>query len=1094
MSDSNSAHYRYHKILWDQPVTVWKDFLEQRLTRVAMSGKGIKLCCPYHPDKTPSAYLYLDKKFFKCYASQCGKYTRDPIAFIKAAFSFSSYEEAFSVFRKFAGIKITLKAEDVKAITAKQKEQYRKQLIAEIVHEHLLNSWDNPPNERAKNAIEWLSNVRKVKNPASIQSLGLLPRHYDFKQAVLNKGGTEEDWESIDQLLANYLNADYMDSVVFIYAVAPDNVTSFKLRKYDDIEKTDIRVIKSKGDPIGYFGLLNRGYVDYLTAPGANIDTAYVVEGEFDQLAVYQGQINQNSYDSIFLCTGGSGHAGLDGLASLGLTKIHIIGDEDDAGNKFPEALLEKTTKQNHKIFIWPSYLKDALGQSVDPDSCINKRNGFTKTYSALVDENNYLSVPQWAEKNIEEQLKTVNNPTHTDIKQKALYYLDKIKTDETASKELAHKIASKHSGITSQDLIGDLQASSDTPSGFVIRVREYLENVIKVLYHDTERQMACLWHIKNQTRIYYEYCRSPAVALKQFEIEEAQPDGLINWVKSNIGLPPFYPDPEENTASYNKTVSNLRSAVGEAIEGLVHGATNKKELQMLGPGTHYFENDKYGYILTGKDVYKFTYTDDNKPKKSERLAAPVHNGFSFDLTYDGEWDWLPVISSANDIFAKPTYDIDTLFKLIHELENKAFEYVHQDASVLMSSLMPFYSYMCCGYPRSKAVIYILGEHGSGKSAWMSMHLNGFQLPGYNLTYAGYVTANYISDASIRNNLKGVNGILLGIDEAVTDDRNPKRSAVIQNFLQMIRPLQTEGKARITRTGENNGKGADYMYSPIVMASDTLPSNSMDQSRLYTIEMKKNPNRNDLQTLLKREFKNYSMDVIRRDIFLHSMRMLPYYQETVNEVLNELENSGMSTAREMTTPVLLCAISKLMGQNYMDNFTTFTEAVKDSYEVYQKESPGDELLHYVCNSKVIPAGDTDISFMRALRDPDHVNIINNSDTGIYFYPKHDLLVVNWNQYRQNPQIRTTPIGRKSAVSLSREAPKSQYYCSNRDFVKDSRVADYLKKYGLSVHHSVSVFQVSHLVREAEEAREQLSDKENNLSSYSDDGGLEGVNL
>jgi hypothetical protein len=176
----------------------------------------------------------------------------------------------------------------------------------------------------------------------------------------------------------------------------------------------------------------------------------------------------------------------------------------------------------------------------------------------------------------------------------------------------------------------------------------------------------------------------------------------------------------------------------------------------------------------------------------------------------------------------------------------------------------------------SKALFFVLGEHGSGKSAWLSMHASGVQLPGYNLTCAGYVTANLHLRGQPTKQLQRHQRNVAGMDEAVIDPNNPRRSETVRSVFQAVRTLPTEGRMDILRTGEGGSRGLDRIRSPFIFASDTLPEHVMDRSRMFVFEMNKNPNRGDLYTMLTKEISSYEMETIRKDIFLYSLKILPF--------------------------------------------------------------------------------------------------------------------------------------------------------------------------------------------------------------------------
>jgi hypothetical protein len=382
-------------------------------------------------------------------------------------------------------------------------------------------------------------------------------------------------------------------------------VTAFKLRAHNDPEKKNVRTIKYNKDPLGFFGITHTPYIDFITEAGAGLNVAYAVEGEFDQLSIFEGQAQQNSFDSIFLALGGGGNAGVNALVKQGFTKVYLIGDDDAGGEKFVSGILERTDSQNHRVFKWPLRLKDPrnLNLPVDPDSAV-KRVGFATAYAQFVNDDNYINVVKWAVEKIDTEINALTDATNSDIKKIADNYLNILKTDKHIVKEVAYEVANSRSSLTVQELIGDLQIGEDSQEGLILRIMEHLKSTVTYLYRDQEeKETLYLFHEKKKKTFKLKHTAKPDRAIKEYEMLETNPEGIVNWVRDNMGLPSSYPDIDGTPGAHFIVTTNVRSAVKDAFDRLAVNVPKFKDLVEIGSGIHYIPEEKAGYIVTGNDA-----------------------------------------------------------------------------------------------------------------------------------------------------------------------------------------------------------------------------------------------------------------------------------------------------------------------------------------------------------------------------------------------------------------------------------------------------------------------------------------------------------
>lgn len=285
--------------LFPQPMGDWKSCLEMAgVTKIKITGQSrITMCCPFHNETNPSAHIYLDRKLFRCYAGSCNAYFTDPIKLVQKLLNIP-YRTAAEEFKTLFSRTDALKKDDITFFSEEAIRYKRMSLLADAFHEYLVSVWmrtDLP--EATKKTVEYLKVTRKISDVSSIASLGLFPRAADLPDLMK---GDKDDLDWAREFLSSYFYDQYKDNIVFIYSIAADEVTAFKLRH--PVTK-EVRTIKDDSSPMGFFGLTNPGYQSLYN--NEKFQQSLVVEGEFDQISIFKNQITTGVFNEVVVAAGG---------------------------------------------------------------------------------------------------------------------------------------------------------------------------------------------------------------------------------------------------------------------------------------------------------------------------------------------------------------------------------------------------------------------------------------------------------------------------------------------------------------------------------------------------------------------------------------------------------------------------------------------------------------------------------------------------------------------------------------------------------------------------------------------------------------------
>jgi hypothetical protein len=1064
--------------LWNQPVNEFTAFLTAVGAEKAMvhGSTAIKLCCPFHPDSNPSAFINLSDGFFKCYSGSCGKYTKDPLQVVKALDK-STYEHALELYRAhFAGTIAKLRREDVKLLGVVDDEQRRMRMLSEACHIYACNIWlSTALPESAKSTRDWLKITRRIADIAVISGVGMLPRDADLERILMAAGATREDIHAIKSFIGAYLTSAYMDCVVYTYAESPDRVTGFKFRPPGD-KKDSIRFLKVEdGDdaPPGVFGLNMSSYLPLFSHD--KIDSFTVVEGEHDQLALYQEQLKTGVVDHIYIAAGGGGHAGLDCMQALGLTRGNIVGDDDDAGREWAEGLIKKSPKIGFKVFKYPTSLKALNGEKTDPDDAI-KRLGAVLVFQEFNNAKNYDYAHEWCFARAKTKLARVDAEDVVRQLDIASEYGSSLRT-EAEQRAYAEAIAKAYPKLQSSDILQQIVKVDDSPLSFINRIVTAIKRSFTPSHHDRDENKLYLWDNTSREHIGLNLSHPP----KALSLFQTRIGGIYyNWIKDEVGIPPYFPDvndPAAGAQSLKICEQRAEDACTQAFSVIASEVTGRWQNLDQGIHTATVETEGVGYIVTGNKQYKLIYKDMDL-HKIERLVAPVDGNKVFitkhhaGLLYtDPETGWLEY-DSIKAMRAKPRYSPLETLERVTTILNDVFSFKYPEIDALYCALMAVYPtvFDCMN---KKVMTHVLGEWESGKSSLMCLLAHNQQIRGYHLVTSAVTTDNYTQAALFQ--LYGEKRVMVALDEFNDKDDGSRDSVARQQILISLRGLATKGQAeRVLGAKEGEGK-LQRLNNPFWLLGNTIFNDPMDLSRFNRIELLKRVGKPNIGAALSK-YGILQFEELRHALFYHGVHLIRHIHKAYAELyLLGQKQQDLTLSRSIENLIPLGAIYSAFGGDGTKFIKLFHAEKKELDAEKEERSPSEMLFNAVMYSPHIEVEIDQKPNRRSLANlisrADWRDLINTSDRGVFFDKKTNYLAVVWAQAASC--LLTGHYSRVGAPSLRTLATQSKRYIPYKN-AKNAGAVTRLKVHGMTGEEQhVSFFDLTSYIDGVEKAHEEL---------------------
>lgn len=966
---------------------------------------------PDHSDTDPSFFIYTGKGFAKCFG--CGYYVSNPLELL-SLFMEAPEAEALQHLKEKFGLSF-LPKKALAELEAQRRNLLMKEEIYRVTHNYMCDALADPDKKEhkvAKNAINWLVNARQIpKDTLHALPIGVMPELARLQEIILKRFKREhEKWQQTagnkpePQNLAdpafeyfkNYIRGTtFAGSILFPLHVNPKEIGRLKLRAPNNNKEFTIPDDDFE-DLLGLFGLGWNQYHSFMD-PKADVDFAYLTEGEIDVLSVMARFAQQGKAKYPLFSVGGRGGAAHIEpiLVSSGISKAFLVGDAPSKkGNEIVQSWLEKIIKLNTRIFTgWDKM----IGCGDIDEAVVKLGEGQVSKVLWQTFGDNFTTAWNWAFERASVELEAIPEHDYRNLVEHAAEH-GKYLRDQLECEKFAQVVGDAYN-INPSILKRQIASREESENGFIMRCTDALKELLFVVGTETSggNRYLVLYDKRNK--------RFNRVKLdsEQSLAQELAPivGTLFDFVTEHVGFPSFLQMPDDSEGLVRpKLDRQLRYYVREAVQSLARGAPDFMSSRQYRQGYHCVElptRQLAEYIVCGADVFAVR-RDDGHNTIYEQLEGPSDNGIIFDVGIKGnvEEPWFPGGLSVKKLDDGKNADLKKLYNDLVHLFDIGYKFKNQDITTkLLAALM-------LAYPTMDAferplLMFVTGDTSSGKTSLLST-FSGLGYGQIRLLHASQGTENYTA-ASVAS-MCNCNSLLLALDEfESTDNRTGEE---VRKILEMVRPL-ISGEARRVRGRPDGTHYESILRMPIIFSAIQGAERPQDLNRMLIVEMKKIAGKNSPVTVILDEFGEARIEEMGREIatamYPHALT-LAQHEKDIRHEFRELQTSLPFTVewRFASSLYSALAVMKFLDIEDLDWKTFFREYVISNESTILRAttiSESESYLNAMLYNPVIFQREDNINVAVAqlLISPEKRAEINTAACGVYFDEEKELLLM-----------------------------------------------------------------------------------------------------
>ena len=995
-----------------------------------MGENKIRGLCPYHiGDTSPSFYIDLQKRFAKCFGSQCGKFESNPLA-LYAKLSRQNIVTATADLQKNYGITI-LSTLDSKEL---QKQYFANQVCEaffEICANELERAWSNPNNpevDYVKPLVTYLKDFRQINWKKEVVAFGVYP-----PERVIAKYIQDSELAlGVSDFMKLTPDITNIGQLVSLYRYAIGAVAFFKVRRVRDLDGNLTENISRQKDIVtmqhpdikgfteepAFFGL------DFYKEELGKNTTVHLVEGEFDFASVAQNQYDNDLPRDIFLAIGGAS-SGFDFnclYRDFGFKNVNLIMDAPEAKG---EDLAYKIISNNEGmiapyVFKWGNILNGK-----DPDNAVHINSNFREVYSKLTNYRNYYNEEEFLMKRMHQAIEKESSTMPLSTSQKLRLVVGEL--SNLKDKVLVYSIIPmicKELNVPPAGIMDMMPRLIDNELYFIEKLNNLFNKtyqVIGTIQNNTSTDSELLlWSKIKKRELRVSYSREKtAHTLMATEIGK-----LHTWISSSIGIPQalkFCGKNQDEPRIQPDIEKDLEKYLGLTLKESMKDKPKLYEDNFKKGGTFYLPRPKdkktYDwYFHNGEHLFLGEVYDGQV--KWQRSDTPFVNGYFFKIEsgQDVEEDkqgckqWARFATSEEEM-NKDRLSLKDMWDKTHKIIGNCFNYLHE-VDTFTAALMCFYTPI---YPMFGRNIFlnVAGETSSGKSRYSLGIFSGTvneAFKDWHLVEAISPYPNY-TEAGLRQDLNSKN-FLCVLDEFEDKGNGDHRSTVVKMILETFRG----GEASITTTkGTPHGESRKFVLNaPLITLAIRPITEAADVNRFINISTFKKQGFQDAAVIIKKLMTYAEIEELRNSftmgLFKYVGVIAKYYQDLQDEL-----NSGKEVYKGIPFRTLsqLYPLAALYAAIYGD-LNKGIEYIK-MYAEQRKEE-----LAVIANVGHTPLLWTELMRSEAFK----LGKSGDEDTLQIDYTIHNILQ---NEYLRNQFIDQSIHGIKLHVTQEADVSKRKYY-------------------------------------------------------------------
>lgn len=992
----------------DVSPTDWHEFLSAEVTQISFQLKGTHIffrCVdPKHQDSSPSAQFTPAEGRYYCYG--CGKYISDPIKVVALALRVT-YESALNKLVKRFNLRIS--RDVAQHLESVERTNLFKADFVAVCRKNLFDAASNPADTAyayVAPAVAYLLSRNIQLDVAEACNIGAFPtRDYLFNHLSVESRVVMDDYLKAYLVDKPTAAGSYGGWLVLPYYTAPDRVGGIKLlRKNPSGDKDTIWLRMKEEGELGFLGM--QAYDKLVGDPTyAEGRRAYLVEGEFDFLSTFQGQMTQLPAPSAVVLGGsGRGTAACEILTESGLLDLVVVPDNDKGGEQFVLHRLSSTSAdafESVRIFKWPAGFT-----GTDPDEAINK-DGFFPFFDALTDEDNWATPQTWATDMVMDHGAMIKSGDARACVDLVKIYVEVVQNEverEVFLEDVAEKL-----GVSLTVLRRQI-SSIDTEDGYQAAWKKVLDDEIIPLAMESSTRLLCFAKESNrQFSVSLSRPRDAQIAL----ITNVFKTDVYDWASLNIGEPEWLSTQVQGKISLPKSreakISVVEKYFDRALLELAASARPITEFESRGQGTHWASADESPiddtyldpeedrerlYLVNGADVYHGTKQESDGSFRFETLTAPVHGGYLFNVNLKDRWS--TEILTQDDLNIPHRGDLKAIYATLCEYFDTGWKFEHHDLQVRFLALYVFLPTIATVFNEFPLVLYN-APFASGKSKLLKGAIWGKDPKNIGLVEHSTGLDDFTSAAVTQR--FGGSSLTVCLDEFEAPDQNrtSKKAKAVKDFYEVVRNLATG-----VRQGRGSASGVAreiYMRFPLIAASIHPIQDIVDYSRWVTLKPAKTEGKVPPEELILRKISVDEISRIRRALTLMPLQGLHEILKAYSEVREEVYVEGKiphPSPRFTNAMLPMFALDKWIGNDYI----TFGKEYTEFYENSMRESVmSDEeglfrSVFHTPNIRLAAEGPhVNRNAIDILNDPHSRLMLSSANCGVYYFQGTDYVVL-----------------------------------------------------------------------------------------------------
>lgn len=1048
--------------------------------RWSASGHRITGCCPYHDDRSPSFFIYLDRHYGKCFG--CNAFVWNPVD-LWAQVKGCDKVEALNDLKQSFGLKFLTASASTQLLAWERRQQVLREIVR-LSHETMMDAINDPEaaHPAVRNTVDWLLNVRKLSLTAlpTFNMVGVLPPVgliFDALDAAAERENSRRQAAGVTDLVQSLAadakdtlnkSAAWVGALVLQYDTAPSAIGRIKLRR---AASRDFIFLGEEGEELGFFGLSWAPYQHLLGPQQQYVPGIHVVEGEFDALTLMGQQLElHGGPQMVVAASGGNGSAAaIDELSgATGAEEVYLFGDAPEKnGNALIESWLENTEKLRAKVFCgWAEF--PGAG---DPDEAV-LQYGIGPVTAAVLDLKNktrFQTPQEWVFDRASPQLSKLDP---ADVRQKievasgwGRYLRNPHECDAYV------EVCARAFDIPAASLKRQIVALDEDESAFIQRLADVLRKEFQVLGQkasDNDRKIY-LWSRAKKAITHIGLADDRGI-----ERELGTMLGpAYHFFSDKVGVPPFLEVHVRNDGSpyLQKFDASCRWYYKQALLLMANEAPEYSESAKKAQGVHINRGERPAvYVVNGRAVYHGAF-DETGALTWELLDAPIHGGYTFDVLSD-EPAWMKSVACTDDLYRAQSIDLRDLYDRVHALLDRGWRFKHQQTSAQFLAAHIMAASVCAAF-RRQPMVGIHGESQSGKSRLLSGLISGTSHRDLHILSAATNMGTY-TGAGVRQKMANT-ARPLALDEFEDEGQGDKKSRAVNDILEMFRNLT--GEDNVITYGSRSGQSVQQSLNMFVfVAAITKARKVQDANRIIMIDLNKGRDIDDPIEVVKRDFPPGYVDSVRADL---EVALLPHIQK-IGQVYEDIARyfaingnrpSNMESRYvEALQPAM--TVMRLVGLDEKKFLRDFAAAHSENLIDTKTHSESSLLMDWVFQSPQIPMYSDEsgerlfLSLLQVLSKPGYRRRLNSLGCGLYFDETDEVLVVNWTTAMQTVLSRHHRYSKETSTYSVRETANRHTLAMKAGELERSGVLSRLRRFGVAAMtaNTLSAFRISPVLR------------------------------